>query len=102
MRPEKIKAIGIDAAGQLWVQPASATFELIYRAGMEVRWDTERASLYAPKPREWSCLRWFEQIRNAAVLEYGLALKIGEGTSWTNIDDDLKQALCALPCPPHP
>lgn len=97
MRTEKIAAIGIDEAGRLWVQPSTATFERVYCAGMGLNWDASRARLYAPTPREWSQARWFEQIRTAVLSEYQVTLTIEPSTSWTNINDDLKRAIEALP-----
>jgi len=66
MRADEIEAVGIEGNGSLWVKPATSTFPFIYREAMEVHWDDERRCLYSPKPREWSYLRWFRQIRDAA------------------------------------
>ena len=92
MRADTIAAVGIDDGGSLWVKPATATFPYIYREAMEVHWDAERLRLYGPKPREWSYVRWFKQIRDAAR-EQGVQLEVGPTTSWTGIDPELWQAM---------
>jgi hypothetical protein len=92
MRADTIAAVGIDDGGSLWVKPATATFPYIYREAMEVHWDAERLRLYSPKPREWSYVRWFKQIRDAAR-EQGVQLEVGRTTSWAGIDPELWQAM---------
>jgi hypothetical protein len=92
MRTDKIAEVGIDAEGSLWVKPASTTFPYIYREGREVRWDARRLRLYSPKPREWSYVDWFHQIRDAAR-EHGVELALGPATSWSGISPELRQLL---------
>jgi hypothetical protein len=92
MRTDSIEAIGIDEGGSLWVKPAAATFPFIYRESMDVHWDADRLRLYSPKPREWSYVVWFRQIRNAAR-EQGVELELGQNTSWSGIDPELQQAI---------
>jgi hypothetical protein len=89
MQEDEIAEIGIDD-GQLWVRPSKVSFEYIYRAGMEVHWDSERERLFSPKPRKWTYLQWFDQIVAAAAAEYGVHLKLTSSTLWRNVSDELK------------
>ena len=88
METDTIDALGIDDNGLLWVKPHSAKFPYIYREAMEVSWDQQRCRLYSPKPREWSYVEWFSQIRKAAQ-EQGVDLRLSSATEWTNIPNDL-------------
>jgi hypothetical protein len=92
MRTDVIEAVGVEDDGSLWVKPAAATFPYIYREAMEIHWDAERLRLYTPKPRQWSHVDWFKQIRNAARLQ-GVRLTLEQTTSWLNVDADLQQAI---------
>jgi hypothetical protein len=92
MRTDAIEAVGVEDDGSLWVKPATTTFPYIYREAMEVHWDAKRLRLYSPKPREWSYVDWFRQIRNAAR-EQGVRLTLEQTTSWLNVDADLQQAI---------
>ena len=92
MRIDRIAAVGIGYDGSLWVKPATEVFPQIYREGMEVSWDSVRLCLYSPKPREWSYLVWFVQIRDAARAQ-GVNLEVGPTTLWTEIAPDLKAAI---------
>ena len=56
----------------------------MYREAMEVHWDEDRQSLYAPPPREWSRARWLRQILDAAR-EQGCELMITDGTEWVGV-----------------
>ncbi|MFD1218131.1 hypothetical protein [Microbulbifer celer] len=38
---DKIKEIGIDGEGRLYLKPAVETFPMIYREAMEVHWSSE-------------------------------------------------------------
>jgi hypothetical protein len=96
MQTDTIEAIGIDEGGSLWVKPATATFPYIYRAGKEVHWDVEHLRLCSPRPREWSYAAWFRQIRDAAVGEYGVELKLTQSTTWSGIDPELRQAIAGI------
>jgi hypothetical protein len=80
MRIDVIEAIGVDERGSLWVKPATASFPFVYREAMEVRWDDNRGCLCGPMPREWSYLKWFRQIREAAHRQ-GTDLTIAATTS---------------------
>lgn len=85
--------IGIDPEGRLYVRPAKATFELIYRAAMEVHWDGPERRPFSPKPRKTTYPQWFRQILDAAADEYGIKLNITEKTNWSNVPDAIKSEI---------
>lgn len=93
MTEEGIAEVGIDEGGRLYVRPAERRFPEIYRAAMEVGWDSERGRLFAPRPREWSHARWFGQILAACAQEYGVRLKLGEETVWTEVPDAVRSEI---------
>jgi hypothetical protein len=93
VRRDTIDEVGIDGEERLHVRPSSVSFEHIYRAALEVNWDAERRRLYSPKPREWSYLRWFEQIVAAAADEYRVQLKVRQDTIWSDVPDELRAAI---------
>jgi hypothetical protein len=90
---EQIVEIGIDRDGRLYVRPAGRTFPYIYRAAMEVHWDSERGVLFNPKPREWSYRDWFRQILAAVDGEYRVRLKVGLDTIWSNVPDEFRKQI---------
>ena len=85
MRQDPIARVEIDADGRLHVVPLSASFPYVWREAMEVHWDPERRSLYAPPPRQWSRARWFRQILNAAKTQ-GLDLRVTDETEWAGVE----------------
>jgi len=85
MQREPIAEISIDQEGRLRVRPESTEFPFIYREAMEVTWDAASRSLCTPKPREWTYIRWFRQILDAAR-QSGFELIVDDGTRWTNAD----------------
>jgi Integron Cassette Protein Hfx_Cass5 len=93
MQHEAIIEIGIDALDRLYICPAITSFDCIWRAAMEVRWDGQGQRLFSPKPREWSYIRWFEQILAAAADEYGIQLHLTTQTIWSNVPEDLRSAI---------
>lgn len=92
MRSDTIARIEIDADGRLHVVPSTATFPYVWREAMEVNWDPERRSLYAPPPREWSRRRWFRHVLDAAHAQ-GVTLHLSEETEWVGVAADVKAAL---------
>jgi Integron Cassette Protein Hfx_Cass5 len=91
-----IAAISVDAAGRLLVKPAlskNADFNFIYRAAMEVSWDSELRSFSAPAPRAWSRADWFKKIVAAAKGEYGVQLCLSPDTQWSNVAAEDKQEI---------
>jgi len=93
MQNDGIREIGIDDEGRLYVRPSSSSFSHIYRTATGVDWDEERRRLHSPKPREWSYIRWFEQITADALGEYGIRLTVTEDTAWSNVPDELRTAI---------
>ena len=96
---DDIAQVKIDEAGRLCVVPASSSFPYIYREAMEVHWDNEGRFLYSPKPREWSYVRWFQQIL-AAAKEQACVLEVTSATEWSAIPGGLRAELerCAQQC----
>jgi hypothetical protein len=90
---EQIIEVGIDHDGKLYIRPREQTFPYIYRAAMDVRWDPNRGVLFAPKPREWSYLDWFRHILAAVGDEYGVRLRIGTTTVWSDVPDLLRSLI---------
>jgi hypothetical protein len=86
---DSISEIGLDGSGKLYVVPSTAKFPFIYREAMQVEWDIEQNCLRSPIPREWSYLRWFQQIVCAAA-EQGCMLHITERTTWKQIPSELQ------------
>lgn len=87
---DAISEVGISDEGGLYVRPASATFEYIWRAAMEVHWDPQRRRLFGPKPKEWTYVDWFKQIVAAAADEYGTQLRLTPQTAWANTPDAVR------------
>jgi hypothetical protein len=82
---DEILEVKIGADGKLLVRPQVCTFPHVYRAAMEVGWDPDNRTLFSPKPREWSYLRWFQQIVSAVADEYGVRLAITSQTTWSDV-----------------
>ena len=93
MVEDEIVEVGIDEDGKLYVRPANQNFPYIYRAAMGVEWDPVRGILFAPKPRGWSHLDWFRQILAAVADEYGVRLRVGAATAWSNIPELLRMQI---------
>ncbi len=93
MVEDEIVEVGIDPYGKLYVRPAYQSFPYIYRAAMEVGWDPVRGALFSPEPRQWSQLDWFRQILAAIADEYGVRLRIGAATAWTNVPELLRMQI---------
>lgn len=95
MPTDAIEAVGIDQDGRLWIKPKSALFPYIYREAIDVNWDEQTRQLLSPKPKEWSYIDWFKQIKGAGRLQ-GVELFIGRETVWSNIDDDLRHNISGI------
>jgi hypothetical protein len=92
MKVDDIIKIEVDRKGRLIVKPATAKFLMIYREALEVCWDSEFNFLYTPKPKKWSYLDWYKQIRLGAHRQ-GVELITSKKTEWINIPDDLQQEM---------
>lgn len=90
MTTDEIVEVKIDGDGKLLVRPQTCAFPYIYRAAMEVGWNPDNRTLFSPKPREWSYLRWFQQIVSAVAGEYDVRLVITPQTAWSDVPDALR------------
>jgi hypothetical protein len=95
MLSDQIIEIGIDESERLYVMPQAKRFPYIYREAMEVQWDAVRSVLRSPRPREWSYLRWFQQIVCAAK-EQGVRLEITQSTKWSNVSEVVRSEIEAF------
>ena len=96
MHEDSIAEVGIDDEGRLYVQPSSMSFDYIYRAAMEVNWDTSQRRLFSPKAREWTYLYWFKQIVAAAADEYRTRLELTSDTVWSNVPASLQAEINSI------
>jgi hypothetical protein len=99
MREDSIAQVGIDVDGRLYVKPTSTSFDYIYRAGMEVGWDSSERRLFSPRPREWTYLDWFKQILAAVADEYRTRLRLTPETVWSNVPTAVRAEISSLPEP---
>ena len=95
MKTDTLDEVGINEAGGLYVRPSTEDFPFIYREAMEVGWNPQQRLLFGPKPREWSHLDWFKQIRDAAK-EQGVTLRVTPSTIWRNIPASLQKQISEL------
>lgn len=95
MTHDQIAEVRIDEEGRLCVVPASDSFPYIYREAMEVHWDNNGRFLYSPKPREWSYVRWFQQIL-AAAREQSSVLRLTSTTKWSRVPESLRAEMEAI------
>ena len=89
MTHDEIAEVRIDEEGRLCVVPTSVSFPYIYREAMEVHWDDSGRFLYSPRPREWSYVRWFQQIL-AAAREQSFVLRLTSATKWAGVPGSVK------------
>lgn len=95
MTQDQIAEVRIDEDGRLCVVPTSASFPYIYREAMEVHWDDNSRFLYSPKPREWSYVRWFQQIL-AAAREQSSLLRLTSTTKWSGVPESIRAEIEAV------
>ncbi len=95
MTKETIKEIGIDEEGKLFILPKESKFQYIYREAMGVKWNSGTSKVESPIPKEWSHLKWFEQITEACSNQ-GVDLEVTEETLWSNISSDLMEQINKL------
>ena len=94
MHEDEIVEVGIDDQERLYVRPRATCFDFIYREAMEIHWDAERKVLFAPKPREWTYLQWFNQIIAAAAGgEHRTRLRLTPTTAWSKVPETLRSAV---------
>lgn len=95
MTQDAIAEVGIDEEGRLYVRPSTTSFEMVWRAAMEVHWDASRRRLFGPKPREWTYVDWFSQIL-AAAADGCTQLRLTPDTDWSNVPDSLRAEIETL------
>ena len=89
-----ITEIGMDGERRVFVRPASGDFEQVYRAAMEVYWDRSSRRLTHPHaPRDWTPVQWFQQIVGAVADEYGVHLRLTDGTTWVGIPSEMRSEI---------
>jgi len=94
VREVAIAEVGLDDERRVFVRPAEGDFEHVYRAGMEVCWDKASRRLSHPQPpRDWTPVRWFQQIVAAVAGEYGVLLKLTAHSDWIAVPTDLRTAI---------
>jgi len=93
MKSDKIVEIGIDDQGRLYLIPENESFTLIWRSATQVHWDSYKASLYSPRPQEWSYYDWYCHIISVVKDEYGCKLIIATDTKWINIPEQLRNEI---------
>jgi hypothetical protein len=93
MERDSISEVFIDTAGRLHVKPAASSFPHIWRAALEVQWDSTSNTLYAPAPRSWSYADWFGQILAAVKDEYGCTLALTKETEWPGVSQDIHTSI---------
>jgi hypothetical protein len=87
---DSIVQIEIDNLGQLHLKPERSKFTLIYRSATEVHWDVNKMTLYSPKPRDWSYLKWYLHILSVIKTECSVLLELTNKTEWVNIGVELR------------
>ena len=94
MREVAIAEVGLDDEQRVFVRPAEGDFEHVYRAAMEVYWDKASRHLSHPQPpRDWTPVRWFQQIVAAVADEYGVLLKLNAHSTWIAVPTDVRTAI---------
>lgn len=88
MDADSIERVEIDKEGRIHVVPTTHHFPQIYRAAMEVNWNSLHRSLCSPISREWPHSRWFEQILTAVSQEYACNLYLTDKTDLVNVDQE--------------
>lgn len=93
MDKDRILKVEIDAAGSLHISPELKKFILIYRTATQVHWNTEKQTLYSPKPSDWSYSDWYNHILKVAKEECFCELYLTIETKWVNIPENLKNVI---------
>ena len=88
MARDRVKSVGIDADGRLYVEPETQRLDLIYREAAGVHWDVERRRLYSAVPRKWTYLEWFDHIV-ATASKGNVILEVRDETLMVNMPDEL-------------
>jgi hypothetical protein len=98
LKTETIVEVGMDDERRVFVRPAVGDFEQVYRAAMEVYWDRSTSRLSHPRPpKDWTPAQWFQQIVAAVADEYGVHLKLTNGTIWVGVPPEVRAEIEADP-----
>ena len=94
----RIDEVRIADSGALLVVPRpdeAPDFTWIYRAALEVSWDSTWAALSTPAPVTGTYPSRFGFVVGAAKSEYGVILELTEKTLWVNIPDAIREEIKA-------
>lgn len=93
-----IKKVAIDENGYLSVKPEKESMDMIYRAAMGVRWNSEGNYLYfaTPVKQENDIIKFYNFILMAVLDEYGKVLKPNNKTIFENINESIKAKIAKL------
>jgi len=91
LQVEAIVEVGI-AEGRLYVRPSSTSFDYIYRAGKGIYWNAAAGRL-GQTVKDEDHRECFDRIIEAAAGECGVHLVITPATVWTNVPDELRDAI---------
>jgi hypothetical protein len=94
MREELIADVALDDAGRLLLKPAETSFDNLHMAGAwGFRWDAPTSSLAIPQPRNWTYRDWFEHVVKIIGSQYGVHLKVGPDTRWTDVPSSVRDEI---------
>ena len=84
-----IERVSLDENCILSVKPKRESFDMIYRAAMGVRWNSDNNYLYFNTPigKEDDIVRLYQFIKKAVFEEYGKILKSDNKTVYVNINE---------------
>jgi hypothetical protein len=99
MAQRAIREILVDDQGHLLVRPTipEVDYDLIYRAAAGIRWEAKLQAFVAYEPDRWEHAMLFQQIVMAVRNEYGDCLLVSNETRWTNVPDEIRKTISALP-----
>ena len=99
MAQRAIREILIDDQGHLLVRPRTpeVDYELVYRDASGIRWERTLQGFVAYQPDRWEHAMLFQQIVMAVRNEYGDCLLVSNETCWTNVPDEIRKTISALP-----
>uniref|UniRef100_UPI0016839C15 hypothetical protein n=1 Tax=Flagellimonas sp. S3867 TaxID=2768063 RepID=UPI0016839C15 len=90
MERDRIIKVEIDDLDCLHITPEVKKFTLIYRTATQVHWDSDKQTLYSPKPSDWTYLDWYNHILKVVREECFCELYLTEETKWINIPENIK------------
>ncbi len=90
---DRIVRVEVDKLGSLHLYPERKKFTLIYRTATEVHWNSEKQTLYSPKPSDWTYLDWYNHILKVVKEEGGCKLYLTRETEWFNVPENVKSGI---------